>query len=221
MPDEVKDTAAVDASADAAAVTAAASADAAATPVAAAIARVVPETYTLALPEKSLLDPAAIDRISALATANKLTQDEAAAVLLATNGEVSETLKVLEAAQAPPSKENPLGGTLYQARVRELEAASLAHPDLGNGDPQRLKAASLKAQLFLTQHLPELAPLLDRSGDGSNPVVLVALNRLAAMIGEKPHVKDMGAPAQPKVDRSGRGFYAPDGGKLVAADATA
>ena len=224
MAEDVKDPAAAaaeaKAAADAAAVTAAAEKAAADAAVAKAGARVVPESYTLALPEKSLLDPKAIDRISELAKANKLTQAEAAAVLTAAHSEVGETIKALEFANAPPSKEQPQGGPLYQARVAEYEKAALAHPDLGNGDARKLEVFALKAQLFVTQHAPELKPLLDRSGAGSDPDVLIALNRFAAMIGEKAHVKDAGAPPDTR-PKSGRDFYAPDGGKLVPATADA
>ena len=215
MPDEVKDPAAAAAAAKAAAAAAAALA-AAAKPV----ARVVPESYTLALPDKSLLDATVTDRVSAFAKANGLTQTEAEGVLGFAHAEVGETLKALEAANAGPSKERPQGGPLYQARVAEMEKVALAHPDLGNGDPMKLKAAVLKAQLFLTQEMPELAPLLDRSGEGSNPDVLLVLNRLAARIAERPHVKDAGPPPDTR-PKSGRDFYAPDGGKLVAEAVTA
>ena len=217
MPEIVLDPAAAAAEAKAAADAAAVLA-AAAPPAPAA--RVVPESYTLALPEKSLLAATVTDRVSAFAKANGLTQTEAEGVLGFAHAEVGETLKTLEAANAGPSKAAPLGGPLYQARVAEMEKAALAHPDLGNGDPMKLKAAVLKAQLFLTQEMPELAPLLDRSGEGSNPDVILVLNRLAARIAERPHVKDMGAPPDVRPTR-GRDFYAPDGGKLVAAEATA
>lgn len=226
MADESKDAAAAAAEAKAAADAAAAqeaekAAKAAAEQAGAAgEARVVPETYTFTLPEKTLLDPKVTDRLSAFAKAHKLTQGEAAAVLGLAHAEVGETLQALDAANAPPSKEQPLGGALYQARVAEFAKAALAHPDLGAGDARKLEAAVLKAQLFVNQHAPELKPLLERSGDGSNPDVLLVLNRFAAMIAERPHVKDAGAPP-PKPPTDPRSFYAPDGGKKVVEPATA
>lgn len=151
-----------------------------AVPVAAplAVAPSVPETYTLALPEKSLLDPKAIERISGVAKALKLSSnDDAQAVLTAVDAEVAETLKVMEAA-------NAVGGTLYAARVKEMETAALKHPELGAGDPRKLKDAQLRGQLVLNKYGPELLPLLEKSGDGSRPELLLLLSRIAAATGE-------------------------------------
>lgn len=156
---------------------------AAGTPAAAADAGspapVVPAVeYVLALPEKSLLDPQVVTRVTEFAKANGLTPAAAQAVLAAHDAEVGETLKVLDAANAP-------GGPLYQARVAELNAAALAHPDLGGGDARKLTDVTLRSQLVLNQFGPELKPLLDKSGDGSRPELLLLLTRVAAAIGEK------------------------------------
>jgi hypothetical protein len=142
-------------------------------------APVVPETYSLSLPEKSLMDPAAVGRISGVAKALKLPTNEAAQVVLqAADAEVRETLKVMEAANAP-------GGTLYVARTAEMSAAALKHPELGNGDPQRLKDSQLRGQLLLNRFGKELVPLLEHSGEGSRPELLLLLTRLSAAVGEK------------------------------------
>ena len=148
---------------------------------------VVPETYTLALPDKTLLDPKVTERVAAFAKANGLSQGVAEGVLAAHHAETQATIDLLRAAEAP-------GGELYKTRTAELAAASLAHPEIGAGDPRKLTEATLRAQLVLNKFAPELLPVLEKSGEGSRPEVLLLLTRVAAAIGEKPLVLPDGAP---------------------------
>jgi hypothetical protein len=150
-------------------------------------APVVPETYTLALPDQTLLDPKVTERVAAFAKANGLSQDAAQAVLAAHHAETQATIDLLKVAEAP-------GGELYKARTAELAAAALAHPEIGAGDPRKLTEATLRAQLVLNKFAPELLPVLEKSGEGSRPEVLLLLNRVAAAIGERPLVQSDGAP---------------------------
>ena len=160
-------------------------------PVAAPVAPVAPVVYALALPAGSLLDPKATERTEALAKANGWSPEVASAVLAAHHAEATAMLDTLKAAESP-------GGELYKARVAELNAAALAHPALGNGDPQKLTDAQLRSQLVLNKYGPELVPLLDKAGDGSRPELLLMLTRFASAIGEKSLVlPDSGPPKAP------------------------
>jgi hypothetical protein len=160
----------------------------------------------LVVPKDSLLDPNVTERVKALAKANGWTPEAAKAVLDAHHAEVSETLKVMEAA-------NKKGGSLYEARVKEHAAKALADQELGNGDARELEAKTLRAQLVLNRLDPDgtVKALLEASGEGSNPEVLKMLNRVATLTGEKAlAIGERGAPASKK-PASFRDFYDKDG----------
>lgn len=150
-----------------------------------------PVVYALTLPDGSLLDPKAVERVTEFAKANGLTPLAAQAVLAAHHAEAQATIDLLKVAEAP-------GGELYKARTAEMAAAALAHPELGAGDPRKLTHATLQGQLVLNKYGPELLPLLEKSGEGSRPELLLLLNRFAAAVGEKPLVMpDSGPPKAP------------------------
>ena len=140
----------------------------------------VPDTYAFVVPDKSLLDPKATDRLTADAKALGFTENGPAQRLLdIAHREVSETLKTLEAANAP-------GGALYTAKVAEWEKVALAHKELGNGDPNALKTHALRGRLLVQELGPELGAELDKTGWGSKPEVLLFLTRVAARFAERP-----------------------------------
>ena len=193
------DTAAAEPTGDAAAVTkdpAAASPDAAAgagqpdgaAPPVPPAEPAVPETYTLALPDTSPLDPKVVETVTAFAKANRLTNEAAQAVLAQMDAGVADTLKVLEAANKP-------GGTLYEARVKEWGQSALAAYDLGNGSQDRMKAVLVEAQAELAKAPPAIREFLETSGYGSHPDAIRWLRDLHARTKEKPAVQgDQGAP---------------------------
>lgn len=121
-----------------------------------------PVTYSLTLPDGSPLDPKAVERVTEFAKANQWTPDIAQQVLAQMHGEVSEVTKVLDAANKP-------GGTMYESRVKSWEADSLAAFDLGNGNPERLKAVVVEANLELQKAPPAIRDFLVNSGYGSHP----------------------------------------------------
>ncbi len=177
------------AAADAPADAAATPTPAAATPVAAAIPPVPePVTYSLALPEHSLLDPKAVERITELAKANAWSSEVAQSVLARTHDEVAETLKVVEAANKP-------GGTAYESRVKTWEADALTAFDLGNGSPERLQAVVADAQLELAKAPPAIRDFLQNTGYGSHPDAIRWLRDVRARTKEPAMaVGDKGAP---------------------------
>jgi len=183
MTEAVLDTPAADsASADSAAADAAAALAAAAgttaTP-AALVAPVVPEKYTLALPDGSLLSPAALERVTAAAKALKVTNDaDAQALVGLAHAEAADVIATYEAAHKP-------GGTVHAEIVKQYEKASLDHPEIGNGNPLALERAALKAGLVLNKFAPELAPVLRETGLAAAPEMLLFLSRLHDSMGEK------------------------------------
>lgn len=175
MP-EVLDTPAVAPEGTTAAVTAAADSAAAAV---APVTPVVPEKYTLTLPEGSFLSPDALARITDTAKALKVATDADAQVLVGlAHAEASEVIKTYEAAKAP-------GGELHKTMVAQYETASLKHPQLGNGDPVQLERKALQAGLVLNKFAPELAPILKDTGFAARPEVLLMLNRIHDAMSEK------------------------------------
>lgn len=162
--------------ADAAAALAAA-AGTAATP--ALVAPVVPEKYTLALPDGSLLSPAALERVTAAAKALKVTSDvDAQSLVGLAHTEAAEVISAYEAAHKP-------GGEAHKAVIAQYEAAALAHPEIGNGNPLALERKALQAGLVLNRFAPELAPVLAETGMAARPEVLLLLTRLHDAMGEK------------------------------------
>ena len=149
---------------------------------------VVSETYTLALPDTSPLDPKVVTQVAEFAKANKLTNEAAQAVLAQMDAGASESLKVLEAANKP-------GGTLYEARVKEWGQSALTAFDLGNGSKDRLNAVLVEAQAELAKAPPAIKEFLESSGYGSHPDAIRWLRDIHARTKEKPAVMgDKGAP---------------------------
>lgn len=147
-----------------------------------------PVTYSLTLPDGSPLDPKAVERVTEFAKANKLPPDIAQQVLAQMHGEVSEVTKVLDEANKP-------GGTMYEARVKTWEADALAAYDLGNGNPDRLKAIVTEAQLELEKAPPAIRDFLVNSGYGSHPDAIRWLRDVHARTKEKPIITgDKGEP---------------------------
>ena len=148
-------------------------------PVPAALA--VPETYTLTLPQGSLLATTALERVTTAAKGLKLTQDaDAQALVGLAEAEVKEAMVAWEAARQP-------GGTIHTAQVQQQTAAALAHPALGNGDPALLERKTLQASLVLNRFPAgrELVGILNASGDAQRPEVLRFLNEIHDVMSEK------------------------------------
>lgn len=142
---------------------------------------VVPESYALALPAGSLLDPKVAERVTAVAKALGLTTSaQAQQVLDLAHTENAAMLAVLEAANKP-------GGSLYVAKVAEYRQAALAHPAVGKGSERTLEAITLQGQLVLNRLDPDgkITALLTETGRGSDPEVLRFLHRIHTLTGEK------------------------------------
>ena len=183
MPDATLDTAAAaKASADATAATQAAADAATALAAATPIAPVIPEKYTLALPEGSLMSPKALERATVTAKALKIMSDaDAQSLVGAMDAEAKDVVTHYEAARQP-------GGTIHQELVARHTAESLTHPQLGNGDPALLERKTLQASLVLNETAAgrALVPLLNASGDAQHPAVLLFLNEIHDARREKP-----------------------------------
>jgi len=151
----------------------------------------VPESYALALPEGSLLSPDAIKRVTETAKALKVSTDaDAQALLGLANAEASEVIKTYEDARKPD-------GAIHKATVAQYEAASLAHPSLGNGDPVALEKKAHQAGLVFAQFAPEILPLLKETGWAARAEVILMGARLYEAMGEKALVLPTST-AQPK-----------------------
>jgi hypothetical protein len=150
-------------------------------------APVVPEKYTLKLPEKSLLDATATERTTAIARTLGLSNDDSAQkVLDFTNQEVASAVEATMKAYQP-------GGAEWTAQVDQWKKAALADPELGNGKQETLDAAATKAKAVLDRFFPEsVKQFLHSTGYGANPDLVKALLGIAKAQGEGSFVT--GAP---------------------------
>lgn len=142
---------------------AAAAAAAQATADSAAATRVVPESYTLTLPDGSPLDQTDVDAFAVIAKARQWTNEEAQAAL----ADLAE-----QTAQ-------------QHARFRE---ALTAHPEVGGAHLEGAQARALKA---LDRFLPadtaegtELRTALTKSGYGNYAPLVLLLSRIGAAMSE-------------------------------------
>ena len=175
-----------------------------------------PLSYTLTLPADSPLDPKVVERITAKATELQLPQAAADAMLALAHAEAVEVLTQAEQARQK-------GGTAYAQRVQEYDAAALAHPQLGKGNPRELQAAQLRAQLVLNRLDPEgtLTQILDVSGFGAHPEVLLLFNRIHALTGEQPLARPDVLVSEPKARSMKEAWYNADGSPKEPAGAPA
>lgn len=164
----------------------------------------MPDTYALVLPEKSLLDPTKVlDRVTADAKALGFTENgQAQKILDIAHREVAETLQVMAAANKP-------GGALYQTRVAEWEKAALAHKELGNGDKNALNLIAARTRVLVQEYGPEAAAILDETGYGSHPEIVLFLHRLTKAFAERPSPIPAKVPAGSR-DSLAKQMYTPD-----------
>lgn len=138
----------------------------------------VPETYALSLPDGSPLDSTALERVTELAKAIALTNDESAqAIVDALHAEVADFEQSL-------LDSNAKGGAMWKARVEELEKQALADPEIG-GTPEKLQQSVQKGQRVLEQFGDDaVRDFLEESGLGSSPALLRMLARIHHAISE-------------------------------------
>lgn len=161
---------------------AAAPAAAAVTPVAAVapVAPAVPESYPLALRDGSPLAKDALARITERAKGLGITDPKVAQAFVdAADAEAVEAFTRLQESQK-------VGGEAHKALVAQYEAASLAHPEVGNGDPLTMEKRSHEAGLFLAEHLPGLLPILKETGFAARWEVIAGFSKLYRSMNESP-----------------------------------
>lgn len=150
-----------------------------------------PVTFALALPEGSHLDPAALERISAVAKAIDLKSPEhAQAILDAANAEVTAHFEALTAATAK-------GGTVWQETVKTFTKDALADPEIG-GTREQLERTVGQGARVLAKYDPDGAfrEFLDATGYGSHKTVLKMFTRLHHALGDD-HFVQADRPAAP------------------------
>jgi hypothetical protein len=148
------------------------------TPAATPVAAVVPDSYTIALPDGSILSPKAIERASEIAKSLKLTNDADAQSVLGLADEMArEVIATYEAARQPD-------GAAHKALVAQFTVDALAHPKLGNGNSTALEQKALNAGLVLDQFNPNVKAVLRDSGLLAHPEVLILLNAQHAAMQE-------------------------------------
>lgn len=139
------------------------------TPKPDAAAVVVPEKYELKLPADSTLDESNLVEIGEFAKANKLSNEQAQAIL------EREAAGLTNWAQAHVQHHNQI--------VEGWKAANLKDPELGG--PNAKENAELVHRLFKAHASPELMKEMEESGYGHHTELNRFLLRIAKQGGEK------------------------------------
>lgn len=121
----------------------------------------VPAKYELKLPEKSPLDAAHVEKVSAAAKAQGLSNDEAQALLERDNEVATSAIEAQKQAYAKTTE-----GWLK---------ASEADPEIGKALPENAEFAKRVVSKFGT---PELSKFLDESKLGNHPETVRLLSRI-------------------------------------------
>lgn len=144
-----------------------------------------PENYDIKLPDDAKVDTAIVERTAAIARELGLSQDNAQKALTFVAQEVETQVSAQLAAWEAPSETNKDGGPKWREQEEGWRAASLADKDLGNGNPESLKAAVNRAtQVVAKFGDPDLAAFFEKSGLGSNPATLRFLSKIGKAMSE-------------------------------------
>jgi len=150
------------------------------TPSAAAPVAAAPESYPLTLSTGSLLEPAALTRITERAKALGVADPKLAqAFVEVAEAETAAAFQTFQASRQ-------FGGEGHKALVAEFTKAALAHPEVGNNDPVQMEKRSHEAGLFLAEHAPGLLPVLKDTGYAAHPEVIATFSRLFRSSQESP-----------------------------------
>lgn len=145
--------------------------------------KVVPDKYELKLPDGSPLDPARVQAVSEFAKQNKLSNDEAQAVL---------------------TKENDVATHVVQRQKVQLKtlsdgwtAASKADPEIAGADGKQFDKNVQYARTAMEALFPgaEIKKWMDDTGMGNNPQVLKGFARIGRLMESDKAVIPNGQPA--------------------------
>lgn len=134
---------------------------------------VVPDKYELKIPDGSLLDAAHVDKLTAFAKEQKLTNAQAQVILNREN----------EAVASYVTAHKP-GGEVWNKLVTDWESAALVDKEIG-GSKEVLAANVELGKRVIDRYFPEpIRKFLQESGYGSNPDVLRGFVKLGKAAGE-------------------------------------
>lgn len=150
--------------------------------------------YELSLPENSALDPTVIDRLSAFARENNLSNDDAKAALAFLNTEVGEREALYFESIKP-------GGAKWTENVEAWKAAALKDPDIG-GSVDKVNQNALYAKKAVEQFFgadsKAVLDFLEETGMGANPVIIKGLAKIHKLTKEGSLSRDFQPPAPEK-----------------------
>jgi hypothetical protein len=156
---------------------------------------VVPESYTIALPEGSSLDAAALERTAAIARELGLPDDASAQkVLTLVHEQVAAATDALLTSHAP-------GGEAWTKQVDAWREETLKDTSLGKTPAERQAAIQRGHNVFkkMAEQYPEdaaaIKSFIEDSGLGDHPVAVKLFARIGAMAGETPVVQPNAGPA--------------------------
>lgn len=144
-----------------------------------------PDSYDIKLPDDVKVDTAIVEKTAAIARELGLSQDNAQKALTFVAQEVQSEVAAQLAAWEAPSETNKDGGPKWREQEEAWRAASLADKDLGNGNPESLKAHVTRAtQVVAKFGDKDLAAFFEKSGLGSNPATLRFLSKIGQAMSE-------------------------------------
>lgn len=149
-----------------------------------------PVEYALTLPQDSLLDPTAVERVTAFAKAEHLAPASAQ--------------KVLELAHAESTALVEKQKADYTTKINGWEAAVKADPELGGANEAR---TALRAKAVLEKYgNPELMAALKATGFGNYPALVRFVDKIgAAMANDNP--VNGNPPSQPAQKTDAQAIY--------------
>jgi hypothetical protein len=153
-----------------------------------------PVEYALKLPDAPTLNTASLERTVAFARAQGLSPEVAQAALELANTEAKTAVEAAQQSlQEAFSPGDPAKGIAPGAEWKKQHdtflSASLADPELGAGDQQKLDAAmGLAGRAYAKYATPEFSELLAISGYGSHPAVVRVFAAIGKAMGEAPLV---------------------------------
>lgn len=128
---------------------------------------VVPESYDLKLPEGSWVDPKRLERIAAVAKEQKLSQEQAQALLNHENEAVNHLVEQ------------------HKAQLAQWETDSRGDKEIGGEDGSLLKENIAQANRALKRFGSEkFIQALNESGYGNHPEVIRAFMKIGKAMGE-------------------------------------
>jgi hypothetical protein len=161
-------------------------------------ASVVPEKYTLELPDESPFDASFVEQFSAKAKEGKLTQEQAKTVFDYVHQQIGDRMSAAQQAELK-------GGKSYESRVKQWAKEAANDKEIGgvHWNENIGLAQRVAAQFFDS----DVLDFLENTGYGSHPGIVKALVKIGKAMGEDTLVKAPGTAEAKKEKTASQSLY--------------